>query len=531
MYKVLIVDDEPEIRQGLRLKVDWEELGLRIAGEAANGTEAMRRLEEEAYDIVITDMNMPVMDGLSFLEECRKQYPDIRLIVITGYEDFGYAHAAVRHQARNYLLKPVARDELTEALTKVKLELDKEYESYRQSEGIRWRLSQYYKEMKEHFLVQLAKGEVEREDTLAERAKLFGLEQWGEQKVSFVTAGLRESDRKPERAPEQFRLPFEMMCRELAEQFPGSPQTFRDTNVPGLMHAAFRDTEGGPDEFAGRLRDIVKEHIGFEPTISIGQPVIGFRQWKEGCMSSLVAWHVADAGLRHGERAEEEPPLLPGDSASIIGKLLVRGEMQQLAKTIERELEEAFASSRVRFVKAIFEFNLMLEALARESKVSFEGGEQLWIRPETALNLNTVEKAAGYLLRLAETIHGKLSGGGEDADYSVIRSSRQFIAENYMYDLNLTMLAEKYNYNPSYFSELFKAKVGKTFIQYLTEVRMEHATRLLKGTSLSLWDISELTGFSNASYFSSKFKRMYGITPSDYRQQPSGKNESEHPKK
>ncbi|KQO13808.1 response regulator [Paenibacillus sp. Leaf72] len=598
MYKVLIVDDEPEIRLGLRLKVDWEELGLCIAGEAANGMEALEQLERDAFDVVMTDMNMPVMDGLSFLDDCRRLYPEIRLIILTGYEDFSYAHAAVRHQARHYLLKPIARDELTEALLKVRGELDREQESHRQSEDMKWRLTQYYREMKEHFLRYLIRGEAGREEALMERAKLFQLEEWGERTVRFMTAGLEQrgqqlnqlnqsgqagqksqkvqpnqaeqvglksqkeqmnqtdpAERKGQtdqsdqadqsdqtgqtdqidwqsnRRPEQFSLPFELICRELADGSTGSVQVVRDEHYHGLMHIALLDGEEKPAEFEQKLRDMVYGHLGFVPSIGIGNAVKGFKQWKEGCMSSLVAWNLAEAQARQGERAAEEPFLLPKETVGLIRRLLERGEMEQLVKMIERELKEALSVSRIRFVKAIFQFNLVLEAQAHEAHVPLTGGEQLWLRPEMALNLSTAEKACQFLMKLASSIHDKLQGAEEGAVDTVLEASRQYIAENYMYDLNLTMLAERFNYNSSYFSELFKAKAGKTFIHYLTEVRMAHATRLLEETGLSLWDISELSGFSNASYFSSKFKRMYGLTPSEFRQRLSEKSDNELPKK
>ncbi|MGG4145126.1 response regulator [Paenibacillus algorifonticola] len=583
MYKVLIVDDEPEIRLGLRLKVDWEELGLCIAGEAANGMEALEQLEREAFDVVMTDMNMPVMDGLSFLDECRRLYPEIRLIILTGYEDFSYAHAAVRHQARHYLLKPVARDELTEALLKVRGEMDKEQESHRQSEDMKWRLTQYYREMKEHFLRYLIRGEAGREEALMERAKLFQLEEWGERTVRFMTAGLEQRgqrldqpnqlnqlnqagqagqksqkdqmnqtdpaeqkgqtdlsdqtgqtdqrDWQTNRRPEQFSLPFELICRELADGSTGSVQVVRDEHYHGLMHIALLDGEEKPAEFEQKLRDMVYGHLGFVPSIGIGNAVKGFKQWKEGCMSSLVAWNLAEAQARQGERAAEEPFLLPKETVDLNRRLLERGEMEQLAKMIERELKEALSVSRIRFVKAIFQFNLVLEAQAHEAQVPLTGGEQLWLRPEMALNLSTAEKACQFLMKLAAAIHDKLQGAEEGAVDTVLEASRQYIAENYMYDLNLTMLAERFNYNSTYFSELFKAKAGKTFIHYLTDVRMAHATRLLEETGLSLWDISELSGFSNASYFSSKFKRMYGLTPSEFRQRLSEKSDNELPKK
>lgn len=279
MYRVLIVDDEPEIRHGLRLKVDWEALGLSIAGEAENGSEALARLETEAFDILVTDMNMPVMDGTVLLDACSELYPSLRLIVLSGYEDFRYTKAAVKSRARDYLLKPVARDELIQVLTKLKQELDAERASQDEQTALRRRLSPAY-------------------------------------------SGHTQRDRQRQK------------------------------------------------------------------------------------------------------------------------------------------------------------------------------------------------------------------GSDDDPERTVLQAACRYIDEHYMYDLNLTQMAQRYKYHPTYFSERFKAQSGKTFIQYLTDVRMSHAVRLLKDTALNLWDIAELTGFSNASYFSSKFKKVYGLTPSDYRQQKAPeKIDSEDPKK
>jgi len=142
-----------------------------------------------------------------------------------------------------------------------------------------------------------------------------------------------------------------------------------------------------------------------------------------------------------------------------------------------------------------------------------------------------VEKAAAFLVRLAKKIRLGFQPSSGGSEQSVIHAAERFIRENYMDDIHLTLLAERFNYNPSYFSEWFKAKTGKTFIQYVTEVRMEHAVRLLAETKLPLWDIAELTGFSNPSYFSSKFKKIYGMSPSEYRQASSEKFDTPDPKK
>ena len=581
MYRVLIVDDEPEIRQGLRLKVNWEQIGMLVVGEAAHGGEAAERLEHEPIDIVITDMNMPVMDGLSFLEYCREQHPALRLIVITGYEDFQYAHAAIRNRVRDYLLKPVTRDELTAALQRIGQELDGERQSRDEASVLQWQMSQYAREMKEHFIVRLVRGELDQAQpgTIMERAQRFQLDAWEQSEVRFLTAGLPVgavgTDGR-ERLPEQFRLAFELLCREFALQWselgeaaagdvsggseqgdanPGQQgdriggaaerrdrgedgverraradegaecrsnllEVFRDAGYPGLMHLICRGSAEQAARLADALKEAISSHVRLDTHVGIGEPVNGFGAWKDGYMSALIAWNIAGSSTVEGEPsgAVQDTAHLPEETVKVMRRYLSRGETEAFGKAMAAALEEAHAVSRAAFVKMIFQLVLILESAAAEAKLQLESREQLWLRPELVLGMHTVARAEAFLQEIASKIADRSTqGAGADADQSVIEAAKQFIEENYRYDLNLTMIAERFNYHPSYFSEFFKAKVGRTFIQYLSEVRMAEAVRLLKETTLSLWDIAEFTGFSNASYFSAKFKKVYGLSPSEYR--------------
>ncbi|MDF2922370.1 MAG: YesN8 [Paenibacillaceae bacterium] len=542
MYQVLIVDDEPEIRLGIRMKADWEGLGLAIAGEAGNGAEALEMLSSLKIDIAITDMNMPLMNGVSFLENCRISHPELRIIVITGYEDFHYARAAVRSQARDYLLKPVSRDELEAALMKVTGELDELERQTSQRERLEWRLSQYYKEMKEHFILHIVKEEHGRLQGIAERAKLFELEDWQERAVRFVTAGIRERTmgilRDDGRTPDKLRLPFELICREFAEQSPEKPQQFLDPNYPGLMHFILPARQDLLESFAKRLKDCVSGHLQMEPAIGLGQAVGGFAEWREGYLSALLAWNLSDTKDRYPAKDyAEAAPVLSEESSNLLRKCLIRGDMGAFEQIIRKELTHAFGQSQAHLVKTIFQLSLEIEAAAQETGISLDSRGELWVRPELSLGLNTVGKAEQFLVRMGRQILQTQAAAKDqtDSDRTLFQAVKQFIEDHYMYDLSLTMLAERFNYHPSYFSELFKSKIGKTFIQYVTEIRMSQAVRLLEETALPLWDVAELTGFANASYFSSKFKRMYGISPSDYRQQKQGRPyeeiDSELPKK
>jgi two-component system response regulator YesN len=560
MYRVMIVDDEPEICMGIRLKVDWHQLGLEAAAEASNGEEALKILEDGEIDIVITDMNMPVADGVAFLAECRRRFPHVRLIVLTGYEDFAYAHAAIRSQAKDYLLKPVSGEELETSLRTVAGELREERRARDERARMEWRLSAYYRQMKEDFLIRLVLEPVWDEKAIRERLETFELDRWDARRVRFVAAGLKETgaaagrenagkagpamERKTaplkhaapsDRRAEQFRLPFELMCREIAETLPERPPSFPDGRDLGLFLFMVPDDASAIDGLMRSLGSAARRYLRMEAAFGVGEPVTGFAAWKEGYLSALLAWH----GLAGSEpfraephRADEEARPAPRESGDASGgagleqtilRFLDQGHLDALERTLQTELEAARRISRGRFVRSLFQLRLLADTVARTFRIPAGPEDPLWLRPELALRFNTAEEAARDLMRTFHRIHLAVRERDGDADRFRIEAVQKFIRENYMYDLNLKSLAQRFHYHPSYFSELFKAKTGKSFIRYLTEVRMEQAVRLLRETSLGLWDIAELCGFSGPGYFSSRFKQMYGISPSEFRQRTSEK--------
>jgi len=520
MYNVLIADDEIEVREGLKLKVNWQDLGFVISGEAANGIEAEELLKAEHFDLLITDMNMPVMDGIQLLDICRSLNPSIQIMIITGYEDFHYARAGVRSQAMDYLLKPVTRDELKTILNKIKDELDKKKQLHGDSEMMQWRISQYYKEMKQRFLLDLVRGHRLPPSSLPERMRLFHLESWQDHSVCFITAGMRNSGLQTvsgERIPETLHLPFELLCHEIAQSYPDNVQVFHDGAHPGIMH--FITLEGIQHEFAQQITAQTRSVLTMDVQVGLGLSVSGFERWKEGYIHSLLAWNSAGRkGAQDRVPEVDHSPLLPEETSRMLHRCLIRGELDSFRSVIQKELADSFRISTSHMIRSLFQISLLFEQ------------ESSWISPEWVLWLKTPDQAELLLMHWVEDFVNQQqpSEVGED---TVIESAKRYIEENYMLELTLTSLAEQYNYNSTYFSEIFKEAAGISFIQYVTEVRMKHAIRLLRETQLTVWDVTELTGFRSPSYFSSKFKKMFNISPSDYRLLHSEKIDNHDPKK
>jgi two-component system response regulator YesN len=532
MYNVLIADDELEVREGLKLKVDWQGMGFAISGEAANGIEAEELLKAGHFDLLITDMNMPVMDGVQLLDICRSHNPSIQIMIITGYEDFHYARAGVRSQAMDYLLKPVTRDELKTTLNKIKETLDNKKKVHGDSEMMQWRLSQYYKEMKQRFLLDLVRGHRLPSSSLPERLRLFHLESWQDHSVCFITAGMRDSDIQTasgERVPEKLHLAFKLLCHELAQSYPDNVQVFHDGAHPGIMH--FITLDGIQHEFAQQITAQTRSVITMDVQVGLGLPVSGLERWKDGYIHSLLAWNSAGRkGAQDRVPVVDHSPLLPEETNRMLHRCLIRGELDSFRNVIQKELTDSFRISTSRMIRSLFQISLLMESIAIEfNQPPFEQ-ESTCISPEWVLWLKTPDQAELLLMHWAEDFVNQQQPS-EVGEATVIESAKRYIEENYMLELTLTSLAEQYNYYPTYFSEMFKEAAGVSFIQYVTEVRMKHAFRLLKETQLTVWDVTELTGFRSPSYFSSKFKKMFHMSPSDYRLLHSEKNDNNDPKK
>ena len=232
--KVLIVDDEIQIRKGLRLKVDWEDEGFQIVEEASNGKEALEILQTKDIDIVITDMRMPIMDGVELAKRCHQEFPHIKIIVLSGYSDFDYVRNSLQQGVKDYLLKPVAPDELVEALRKIRKEVEEEKRKQVEIAQMSRLVHSHLQELQEQFILHLAKEERLQLPIVTERLQQLQLEELANEngKVQFITVEIRERH-DPNRL-EELRVPFQLLCKEIAQQQKAT-YVFTDPSYPNMV--------------------------------------------------------------------------------------------------------------------------------------------------------------------------------------------------------------------------------------------------------------------------------------------------------
>ncbi|QJD86925.1 response regulator transcription factor [Cohnella herbarum] len=511
MYDIMVVDDSAEIRTGLKLKLNWPEYGFRVLSEAPNGAQALDLLKSRRVPILITDIRMPVMDGLELLQQCAVRYPATKAVVLSGYDDFPLVQTAMRKGAKDYLLKPVIKAELVAALLKLKKELDDE---------------------KEWSLAKILHGEV---PTAEAEALMFtyGMAEWMLEGhcVRFVTSEMRiPAERLTGTGTNgsSFKEAYHLLLREIVSQWEDRIVAFRDANRPDRMHFIVRHdslSEAGADGLLDRfIADVNEKVIRFlqiELVVGVGDPVCGFRGWKAGLESSLTA-------LSRSKPDRISQTVFNGDKDKENGlahELLKRfalsvenadeGQALQVLGEISQSGKQASVQSYSFF---LVQLCLKLDELSRKHDLKeLDLHQMLWPYINSAWDCESLDKIVGNLrelvLQAIATLKRNKSKGKEDT----IGAIRKYMLSHYGEELTLTAIAERFHYNVAYLSDLFRKQTGSTFSDCLLGIRMDHASQLLRINDLKIASIAELTGFASSAYFSNVFKGYYGVGPNEYR--------------
>lgn len=526
MIRVLITDDEIQIRKGLHLKVDWEEEGFQIIGEASNGQEALRLLETLDVDVLITDMRMPIMDGIELAKHCHQKFPKVRVIVLSGYSDFEYVRGSMKEGVRDYLLKPVAPDELIEILRVIRKDIENERKKQVELARLHQLVYTQLEEVQEQYLLYIVKEESLESYMVTERLRQLQLEDLAREnsRVQFVTVEIRGDVGNQNRVKELW-LPFQMLCKEIAKGHVGT-YTFYDPSYANMVHFLHQLDLENPNSTSILIDEIqknVKTFLGLVTVIGLGNIVNSFAEFKTGYISSLLSWsqskiHSGSQVIDWRETNEEEF----GISADLERKI---------TNTIENVNFEAFKDNIYQLLsrkenQSIMSFSFdanrvlfLLDSMSRKYNIKTKDIQKLiWDSQQSIWELNSHRKVIEQLVQLAHLIIENVRLARFSNGKLIIDSVRQYLDEHYASEISLTLLSEIFHINSTYLSETFKNHVGQNFSDYLVNLRMEKAQHFLKDKQLKIIDVANLVGFSSSGYFSTVFKKHFGQTPAEFRQ-------------
>jgi len=530
MYKVLIVDDEPLVREYLRLHIvqnhpDWE-----VAGEAMDGQEAWDMLQETKVHLVITDIKMPVMDGLELCRRLAGSGKPPIMLILSGFDEFSLAREAIRFGVQSYLLKPVAYDELVEALSQVTSQLDRKYHE----ELAFLAMGKVSKESQAQVVKQFLKSLVSENSVeikalypLVFRLKVPLIETEG----MIMVLDLDEEQLAQKGIPYSDIPIFRFILNQMADELSGNHQAgfvFLDEEQNTCMLATGEDKQ----DIELKCRLLYGE-VSSAMLSSTGISVSGALGTFESELFHLQHSHArAVHNLNH--RLFSAAPALFSDSTPEPH----RQQAELLEPTLNSLQHALLDQNEVSFLMAVKHFFESIQPLTALHVMKF-GIHLLHRLSSGSLERAFLEDAYHQLqmtyaqpapvsvpdiLSLFRDVFVCLTKGGKkdpaaDNEQDIVSRVTAYIYSHYAEPLSLALLAEKMGISPGYLSNIFHKAMQESYIKFLTRVRMEQAATLLKlHPPVKVYDVSEKVGYVSVKHFSHVFKQFYAMPPGEYQE-------------
>ncbi|MDX8045526.1 response regulator [Gracilibacillus sp. S3-1-1] len=523
MKRVIIVDDEVQVRKGLHWKVDWEEEGFQIVNEAENGEEALLLMDNNQIDLVLTDVRMPVMDGIELAKKCKEYNRRMKVIILSGFSDFEYVKNSMKEGVKDYLLKPVDPEELQAVLRRMKKEMDDDRKQQLEIEKVRSLARNQLHEVQEQYLLHLVKGEWFQHHIIEDRLKQLKLHSLLQEnvKAQFITVEVRDLNEDTDRA-KQLQLAFQMLCKEMVENQDGV-FAFYDPNYANMMQLLrLVDKSSNPSFLVKSIQHYVRSLLRLEAVIGIGDEVTGLPNFKVGYISSLLSWsqsQVGNCSQMSGEAVKKESitDFSPELERKIINAI-EQSDLTQFRAELEWLLGDMNKQSVLSFSLIANRILFSLSAIVKRYSVeTAETQRFIWKVQQAIWELNAQKQVIDYLSQLASIIMEKVNNTRVSDGKFIVDGVKRYIDQHYGSDITLSHLSELFYINSAYLSEIFKLQTGQNFSEYLVARRIVEAKKFLTDQHLKIIDVANLVGFSNSAYFGTVFKKRVGQTPVEYR--------------
>ena len=534
--KVFLVEDEMVIRRGIKNSIDWEKEGYIFCGEASDGELAYPMIIKEKPDILITDIRMPFMDGLELCKLVKKELPNIKILILSGYDEFDYAKEAIRLGVTEYLLKPISSGKLLEALNGVS-------ESIRREKEDKDLVRKYMEEMRENtehekqkFFEQMIAGNLSMADALETGKKYEMNLSAGMYNLLLFRFTLGEENRKSGELLGEAEYAIEKLTERLEYVF-----EFQ-RGVEGWAFLLMADNEEQMSERVKELSKDLEEIMKNYSTIAyfggIGQPVARLRELEESFREAERALaarftmelnriiSVEDIRMAQNVDTLDDIEITSfGEiekTRTMLEKFLNNGAEDEIDEFVDvyiNELpEENLKSVLMRQYIIMDAYIVMMSFCEKIEGIEGEMQAQSEELKNSMKTIQTLEEIKNYIRMLLKKIIGVRDTISGRRYSDIIEIAQDQIRKTYRSDeISLNTIAAEVGMSPSYFSSIFSKEMGKTFVEYLTEIRMDRAKELLMCSSMKTSEIGYEVGYKDPHYFSYIFKKTQNCTPKEFR--------------
>lgn len=528
MINVMIVDDEERARTGIRTLIDWNSRGIAIAAEARDGVEALELLRETPIDILLTDIRMPEMDGLTLIEKVTETYPHIKCVIMSGFDEFAYAQKALALGASDYLLKPSRTQEILDTVLRLIETIETERRQVNMLEQLKTGFRESFPLLKEKTLSRLVLSENPPYERLLSNLTINGIEFpylfFGIVVLQIDNFHTLQRTYSHEDI-ELFKYGMKNIAEEtLAGPFRGAAFEHQDDIVLILNTEEWIGSETLLP-YAEKLQHNIRSYLKFSVSIGIGsfdKQVSHLRtSYSEAVRALDLRYFIGTEKIvDYTEAMGDEPadtsyPLaqekailqavMTGDAAEI------RAKLQQFHAALKPEgtSKEHVLKSTLALVFALYRF--CIEKNLNTTEVFGQDLTELThILGHSSMDY-ILQSLSDTLLKITEQMNVKKNSN------KLFESVLDYIQKNYHKDISRETVAREVFITPGYLSLLFKQEMKTSFLDYLHKIRTDRACELLRSRVLRISDIAHDVGYNDEKYFYQVFKKYTGMTPSQYR--------------
>jgi len=529
MYKAIIADDENKTCQLIKMLGDWERFSIEIAAVCTDGEEAYKAIMDIHPDIVITDIRMPIYDGLQLIEKAKGSGIDASFIIISGYRHFEYAQNALRFGIVDYLLKPIDQQQLNEVLEKTCAQLEKKKINQQLNDRAKQIIENEYRRKQVQFLKDVLDGKFSGKAALLSEAEMkqkYELEISERGVFLAMLLNVENQDILTEGS-----LFLEKTDALFSKKFSFCRYAITGIGIRGIWGAIYFEGQDQPKvneaikDFYYCVRMMEEIYGEFHPVLGIGT----LETQKENFFASF-----SRAGLAEWQKMAYKNMGIfyykPLPQRSIFDMDELAERMKALFSAMEllhiEAVHQWFSAIRGT-VSETSEYLVSLYELRGKIVETFRACLESFQNPEEKKAADLLEEKsyrAGNLEELWDCLEsfivGYLQKKADDkanSDSKPIFMVKQYVESHLKEAITLDEAAAMAGFAPAYFSNVFKKQTGQNFTEYLTEVRLQEAKRLLRSSDKSIGEIAALTGYPDDKYFRKLFKKVVGIKASEYR--------------
>lgn len=521
----MIVDDELNIRRGMEKSIPWQDWGFEVVQTASNGAEALEKIKHDKPDVVLSDIRMPQMDGVELMQHLNKNYPDIKIIILSGYSDFEYLNVSIKSNVTEYLLKPTDVDEFEEVFARVRSKIDEERQKEREFEKSK---DSYLDNLLSTLLRGYEDEAVQSDDE--EFLKNHCISTGNCSVVLFYLEwGLGDVSDKEVYETKKKILTFFNEYLKISEI---SGRVFLDSHdkIVGLFSA---DDELKKESISLQVDDMVRlarDKFLILLYASVGNRCTDRRMIAQSyeqavCIAHQKTFHdgeyVAFYNIETSQNTAYKAAIFPCER---IVNYIMKDQHKEAFDEIN-EVFNIFEQTQVDDYKyieqACMEFLFYLSRWAMGHNINFEQiMDECGVRYEDVRNIVSLNKRKELIVRVVDALYEcvSLSMHQSGKNNNLAQIVKECVDEEYMSNfMSLEYVAGKVKKSSAYISKLFKDEFGCNFSEYITRRRLEKSKELLQDPSKKIYEIAQMTGYADVSNFIKVFRKKFGISPGDYR--------------